>query len=169
MISRKLLLTLVTFLAGAGSVDATAQTCAQPFIWTPGSGSAGGFPTVSDTTCGHETSIVSTCQSNFGAPGQAYVSLIHVVAAGTFTSIVFSGGSGYTLASYLVPQASGCGNFACTTTGDATTPMLHSDIGPGDYYLIVTGADFDAVGACGTFTMIANGFLPVALQAFSID
>jgi len=163
------MLPLATFLASAVSIEATAQTCAQPFTWTPGSGSPGGVPSINDTTCGHETSIVSTCQSNFGAPGQAYISLIHVAAAGTFTSIFFSGGSGYTLASYLVPQASGCGNFACTTTGDATTPMLHSDIPPGDYYLIVTGADFDAVGACGTFSMTGNGYLPIALQSFSID
>lgn len=124
---------------------------------------------LTDTTCNHETSIVSTCQSNFGAPGQAFIALINVAAAGVFTRISFTGGSGYTLASYLVPQASGCGNFACTTTGDGTTPMLHSDIPPGSYYLIITGADFDAAGACGTFALSSDGYLPVALQGFSID
>ena len=47
--------------------------------------------------------------------------------------------------------------------------MLHGDIPPGQYYLIVTGADFDAPGACGTFTMSTNGTLPVTLQNFTVS
>lgn len=153
-------------LAAMFSVSASAQTCAAPAAWTP---DAAGTPTISDTTCGHETGITSTCADSFGAPGAAYVALVNVAAAGTFTNITFAGGAGYTIATYLVPQANGCGNFACTTTGDGTTPMLHSDIGPGAYYLIVTGADFDTAGSCGTFTATANGSLPVSLQEFSVS
>lgn len=47
--------------------------------------------------------------------------------------------------------------------------MLNNDIGSGSYYLIVTGADFDAQGACGPFIIGSNSFLPVSLHAFSID
>jgi hypothetical protein len=165
MFSRTLTIAMALSVA-TFSLGAAAQTCAQPASLN---GTGFGVPQINDTTCGHETSIVSTCQSNFGAPGAAWVGQANITADGTFVSIAFAGGAGYTLASYLVPQASGCGNFACTTTGDATTPMLHSDIPPGSYYLIVTGADFDAAGACGTFTVMWGGFLPVALQSFSID
>lgn len=154
-----------TALAALFSVSAGAQTCAAPASWTP---DASGNPTISDTTCGHEAGITGTCQT-FTAPGQAFVALINVAAPGTFTDITFTGGAGYTIAAYLVPQASGCNvNAACTTTGDGTTHMLHGDIGPGAYYLIITGADFDAPGACGTFTAAANGTLPVTLQSFTV-
>ncbi|MBA8883936.1 hypothetical protein [Dokdonella fugitiva] len=154
-----------TALAALFSVSAGAQTCAAPASWTP---DAGGNPVINDTTCGHETGIVGTCQT-FTAPAAAYVAQIDVAAAGTFTDITFTGGAGYTIAAYLVPSASGCNaNAPCTTTGDGTTHMLHGDIPPGNYYLIVTGADFDASGACGTFTMQANGTLPVTLQSFTV-
>jgi hypothetical protein len=145
---------------------AEAQTCAAPATWVM---DTSGNPPLTGTTCGHETGIVGTCQT-FTAPGQAYVIKINVIAAATFTDIVFNGGAGYTLAAYLVPEASGCNtNAACTTTGDGTTHMLHGDMPPGAYFLIITGADFDAPNACGTFTAASNGFLPVTLQQFAID
>jgi hypothetical protein len=122
---------------------------------------------VADTTCGHETGITGLCAAT-NAPGQAFVAVVTIDAAGTFTDIVFSGGAGYTIATGLVPVASGCGDQPCTTVGDGTTHMLHTDIPPGQYYLIVTGADFDTPGACGPFTMSVNGSFPVTLQAFSV-
>ncbi|TCO41922.1 hypothetical protein EV148_102276 [Dokdonella fugitiva] len=160
-------LALGAIVAGFGfSSLALAQTCASPAIWAM---DATGSPALAGTTCGHETGIVGTCQT-FTAPGAAYVVRINVIAPATFTDIAFTGGPGYTLAAYLVPEASGCNaNAACTTTGDGTTHMLHVDIPPGAYYLIITGADFDAPGSCGTFTAASNGFLPVTLQSFNID
>lgn len=160
-------LTLAAIAAGFGfSSVAVAQTCASPAIWAmDGSGN----PALSGTTCGHETGIIGTCQT-FTAPGAAFVVHINVIAPATFTDIAFVGGPGYTLAAYLVPEASGCNaNAACTTTGDGSTHMLHGDIPPGAYYLIITGADFDAPGACGTFMATSNGFLPVTLQSFDFD
>lgn len=154
-----------TAIAGLFSVSASAQTCAAPAAWTP---DAGGAPVLSGSTCGNETGITGLCRAT-NAPGQAYIALINVTAAGTFTNIAFAGGTGYTIATGLVPAASGCGDFTCTTVGDGTTPMLHSDIGPGSYYLIITGADFDAAGNCGTFTATADGTLPVTLQNFSVS
>ncbi|HEY6941369.1 hypothetical protein [Dokdonella sp.] len=145
--------------------SANAQTCADPLVWTFPSNS----PPLTGTTCGHETGIISVCQGADSAPGQAFIASITVTAQGTFTDIDFTGGAGYVLSAYLVPQAAGCNaDGPCTTVGDASTNMLHGDIPPGAYYLIITGADFDPPNACGPFTAAANG-TPVSLQAFSID
>ena len=129
---------------------------------------------LSGTTCGpgNETGIISTCQTNFGAPGAAFVALINVATAGTFTNITYTNGSGYSLAAYFVPQASGCNaDAACTASGASgggAGDTFHADLPAGAYYMIITGADFDAAGACGTFTATANGTLPVTLQSFSV-
>ncbi|RYD15344.1 MAG: hypothetical protein EOP90_08085 [Lysobacteraceae bacterium] len=155
-------------LVTGASEPGQAQTCAAPYAWHPWSESEGGFP-LTGTTCGHEAGIIAVCQDAFGAPGAAFVAGITVADDAMFTAIDATAGPGYTLAMYLIPVANGCGNFPCTTTGDATTNLLHTDMPAGDYYLIVTGADFDAAGACGDFTLVTNGNLPVALQAFSID
>ncbi len=149
------------------SASATAGTCAAPTPWQP---DTSGNPSLTGTTCSAETGIISVCQGNFGAPGAAFVALVTVAAAGTYTEIDFTGGSGYTLAAYLVPQASGCNSdAACTTVGDETANMFHTDTPPGTYYLIIQGADFDSPGACGTFTATANGSLPVQLQSFTVS
>ena len=154
-----------TAFAAVFSASVGAQTCAAPFVWQT---DLTGAPSVTDTTCGHEASLTGLCQAT-NAPGAAYIAQISVAAAGTFANITFTGGAGYTIATGLVPVASGCGDQPCTTVGDGTTAMLHSDIPPGDYFLIVTGADFDAPGACGTFTMTADGTLPVEVQSFTVS
>jgi len=150
------------------SVSATAQTCAAPFVgWNP---NTAGSPDLTGTTCGHETGIISVCQGAGGAPAQAFVAQLNIAAAGTFTDISFTGGAGYTISAYLVATSLGCNaDASCTTVGDNTAHMLHSDIPPGSYFLILTGADFDSPGACGTFTVHANGTLPVSLQNFTVS
>lgn len=163
--------TIATLISGAVlalgfSVSASAQTCASPAAWQPDSA---GSPPLTGTTCGAETGIISACQGGFGSPGAAFVARIDVTAAGSYDNIAFTGGAGYTIVSYLVPEATGCNvDGACTTVGDGTTPMLHTDTPPGSYYLIITGADFDAPGACGPFTATADGSLPVTLKSFSV-
>ena len=158
-------------LAALFSTSAGAQTCTTPASWQP---DTGGNPSLTGTTCGpgNETGIISTCMGGFGAPGAAFVALINVAAAGTFTNITYTNGAGYSLAAYFVPQASGCNTDAnCTATGSSgggAANTLHADLPPGSYYMIITGADFDAAGACGTFTATANGTLPVTLQSFSV-
>jgi hypothetical protein len=156
-------------LAVLFSASAGAQTCAAPdTTWHP---DTTGAPPLSGTTCGHETGIISVCQGAGGAPAAAYVAQVNIADApdGTFTNIDFTGGAGYNIAVYLVPTASGCNaDAACTTVGDATTDMLHADIPAGSYYLIITGADFDAPNSCGTFSAVANGTLPVTLQSFTV-
>lgn len=156
-------------LAALFSVSAAAQTCATPASWTP---DATGTPDLSGSTCGNETGIISVCQGASGAPAAAYVALVNIAATpqGSFTNITWTGGAGYTISAYVVPQASGCNaDAACTTVGDGSTASQHADIPPGSYYLIVTGADFDAAGACGTFSAHADGTLPVTLQNFTVS
>ncbi|MFC4822348.1 hypothetical protein [Dokdonella ginsengisoli] len=164
---RTLVSGVASLLFALAAPMAYAQTCASPAAWHPG---ANGGISLTGTTCGNEAGIVSVCQGAGGAPGAAFVSQIQVTSDAPFSGIAFAGGSGYTLSSYLIPQASGCNtDAACTTVGDGSTVMSHSDIPPGAYYLIVTGADFDQPGACGTFSVTADGFLPVILQRFSVD
>ncbi|HEY6941365.1 hypothetical protein [Dokdonella sp.] len=158
-----------TALAALFSMSAGAQTCASPDTsWHP---DAAGTPALSGTTCGHEAGIISVCQGAGGAPAAAYVAQVTIADApgGSFTNIDFTGGAGYAISAYLVPTSSGCNaDAACTTVGDATTNMLHGDIPAGSYFLIITGADFDAPGACGPFTAAADGTLPVTLQSFTV-
>jgi len=158
------------FSAALSMSAQAAQDCAAPDItWNP---DAAGSPALSGTTCGHESGITTVCGSNFNAPAAAYVALINVTAAGSFTTITFANTSGgaFTLATYFVAQATGCNtNGTCTTSGSTATTAKHANLGPGAYYMIVTGADFDNAGACGTFTATANGTLPVSLQSFTVD
>lgn len=165
---RNMLCTLIggVVLAAGFATSAGAQTCASPASWQP---SPAGDPPLTGSTCGNEGGIISVCQSAGGAPAAAFVARVNVAQAGTFEHITFTGGAGYTVSAYLVPEAGGCNaDAACTTVGDGSTPMAHADIAPGSYYLILTGADFDAPGSCGTFTATADGSLPVTLKSFSV-
>jgi len=150
------------------SASVNAQTCASPNMWQP---NAAGTPTISDTTCNGEASPGGGfCQSGFNAPGPAYVALSTFAASRTFTTVNFTGGAGYDLAVYVVPQANGCNsNGACQTTGDATTPLNTGDIPDGTYYILMTAADFDGAGACGPVTATSNGSFPVTLQDFTVS
>lgn len=164
---RLLLIQALLLMIVCLSIDtAKGQTCASPAIWQP-------MPSAIDfsgTTCGHEKGLISICQGGFGMPGEAYVARIFVDDFGTYSSITFQGGAGYTISAFLVPVSDGCMNDApCTTTADGTTPMSHADIPPGEFYVIITGADFDPPGACGPFTVLRDGSFPVTLQHFSID
>ena len=166
---RNLLMSAVSgaVLAGLFSVSASAQTCAAPTAWQP---DTTGDPVLTGSTCGAETGLTQYCSSSGDLPDAAFVASINVEAAGTFTAIDFTGGAGYTLTAYVVAQAAGCvDNFTCTTSGDADANILHDDIAPGQYFLIVSGADFDANGACGDFTATADGSLPVSLQNFTVS
>lgn len=161
-------------LAVLFSASAGAQTCAAPDTsWHP---NAQGSPDLSGTTCGHETGILSACQSNFGAPGAAYVAKITTQATGTYTNIAITGGAGYNVTTYFVDvTAAGACNGGgdtgvCKTSGSATSTVKHANLVDGSsYFVIVTGADFDSAGSCGTFTLHADGTLPVTLQNFTVS
>ena len=88
-------------------------------------------------------------------------------AAGTYTNFAVSGASGFTPAIYIT---SNCGqNGACIATGDGSNPVPNSAIpDTGSFYIIVTAAGFDQAGACGPFTLTADGSFPVQLQSFTV-
>ena len=163
-------------LAVLFSASAGAQTCAGPDTsWHPdtsGTPALGAGGTLS--TCGHETALISACQAGFGAPGAAYIAQVTTSASGTYTSIAVSGDTAAFTPTLYVVRTTAAG--ACDTAGgDTGTCQTSSSIAvqaanipPGDYYLIVTGADFDSAGACGQFQLTANGSLPVSLQSFTV-
>lgn len=171
----KLNLLCGTLLSALFSMSAGAQTCASPDTsWHP---DTLGMPTLSGSTCLHETGLISACESTFGAPKEAYVAQINTSAAGTFTTIAVSGGPAFAATLYAVNTTSSptpCNSsVAGGDTGHCQTSssvsITHANLPPASYFLIVTGADFDTAGACDTFTLTANGTLPVTLQNFTVS
>lgn len=167
-------LVLAALASAAFSMSAGAQTCAAPASWNP---ATNGAPDLTGTTCGHEDGIASTCSGANGAPQKAFVAKVSVSAEGTFTGITLTDNSSGAFHPLLavVPASSPCPDASgdvspCTTSGDSSNPVQHAVIGPGSYYLIVTGNDLDigATPGCGAFTLHADGTLPVSLQSFTV-
>jgi hypothetical protein len=159
------------------SLSAGAQTCANPETgWLPDSN---GSPDLTGSTCGQEAGIVSACDGNFHAPGAAYVLAFTPTVHSTYANIWLTGGPGFTPVVYVVdtdsspaPCAVGGGQSGdtgrCVTSGSSV--VSRSAIPDGHtYYLIITGSDFDADGACGSFSLHADGTYPVSLQTFTVD
>lgn len=150
------------------SMSASAQTCAAPFPWQPND--AGTPDIIAATTCGQEANNGGGfCGGNFGAPGPAFVIQSTFAATRTFNNITIENVAGFGGAVYMSSVANGCGvNAACGPTGSPGAPIVTGDVQNGDWYIIVTAADFDGVGACGTFDLTTDGSFPVSLQDFSI-
>lgn len=171
----KLTLICGAALAAIFSLSAGAQSCASPnTTWQP---NAAGTPPINGDTCaaGTETGIVSLCGGGQSAAGHAYVVKFTAQAAGTFTTISLSAVTGFTgyMGVVNVATAGACNGGGdtgtCQTSGDATNPVQHANLANGtSYYLIVSNSGSDAATACGTFTLTANGTLPVTLQDFSV-
>lgn len=152
-------------LAVAFTVPTFAQTCGTPLAFnTP----AGG-PTASGDTCTANDEVAAYCvfQDSAGKPDVIYQAAID--ASKTATQITITGsGTGFTPTIYLYSDACASAN-ACVQTGEQGSPMDISAVGAGTYYLSATASQVDASGACGTFTITANGTLPVKLQNFSVN
>lgn len=148
------------------SMSASAQTCEAPFAWQPPTTG----DTISATTCGQEDENGGGfCGGNFGAPGPAYVIQSTFDGTRTFNNVTISDVAGFGGAVYMSSVANGCGaNAACGPTGSPGAPIPTADVQDGSWFIIVTAADFDGVGACGTFTLTSDGSFPVTLQDFSI-
>lgn len=148
------------------SMSASAQTCADTFGWQPPPTG----DTISNTTCGQETNNGGGfCGGNFGAPGPAFVIQSEFTAGRTFGSISITDVAGFGGAVYMTRVADGCGVAAgCGPTGGPGSDILTADVPDGEWFIIVTAADFDSPDACGTFTLTADGSFPVTLQDFSI-
>lgn len=154
-------------LVFSGSVF--AQTCASPATWTP---DATGAPVQNGTTCGGEDSVSLYCGAldSAGKPDTVY--RLTFAAAGpqrTATQIAVAGGAaGFTPVAVL--YSDGCATAdACTQSGDPTAPLPLASVPAGTYFLAVSAASFEAAGACGAFTLTANGTFPVSLQNFSVE
>jgi hypothetical protein len=125
--------------------------------------------TINATTCGQETNNGGGfCGGNFDAPGPAYVIQSTFSATGTYQNVAVSNPTGFTPAIYVT---STCGqNGACVATGDGSNPLTNPAIpDSGTFYIIITAANFDQAGACGTFTLTADGSFPVQLQSFTVS
>lgn len=164
--------TLICFALALVAPAAFAQTCTPgpngPIAFnTPAAG-----PSASGTTCGGVDSVALYCggQDSSGRPEVIYT--VALAAAGperTATSITITGsGAGFTPSTYLYTGGCITGD-GCVQTGEAGFDLDLTTVGPGNYTLAVSASQVDAAGACGTYTITANGTLPVSLTDFSIE
>lgn len=160
--------TLISVALLVATPAAFAQTCgsAIPFN-TPTSG-----PTASGTTCTATDAVTLYCgtQDSTGKPEVIYsVNLAAAGASRTATSITISGaGAGFNPSLYLYTGACATGD-GCQQTGEVGFPMDLTTVGAGTYTLAVGASQIDSSGACGTYTVTANGTLPVTLKNFSVE
>jgi hypothetical protein len=146
-----------------------AQTCASPTAFnTPPAG-----PVASGTTCGGTDSVSLYCGALDSASKPDAIYQMTLAAVGpnrTATQIALSGVTGAGFGPIIVAYNSTCANGdGCASTGDGSSALSLAAVGAGTYFLAVSASPVDASGACGTFTLTANGTLPVQLQNFSID
>jgi len=145
-----------------------AQTCASPipFRVPPGG------DTATANLCAGTDSVALYCGGLDSAAKNDAIYTVNLPAPGsenrTFTSIVITG-SGFTPVIYMYAGACTSGD-SCVASGDAQTPIVNDpNIGAGNYFIAVSAAASDAAGACGQYTLSADGNVPVQLQSFSID
>lgn len=165
----KLLTTaLGAMIAGAFGVSASAQTCTNADGWQPPA--AGG--TKSGTTCGADNTPTNPfCGSAHARPGPIYVVRSTFNSGRTFTKITVSGATAtFNPVIYFTPAAGGCGanQETCTISG-GDIPINTADVPDGDWLLMVSAADIDPDGACGNFTITADGSFPVTLTNFTVS
>lgn len=167
-----LAIVLGAIVAGTSSMSASAAlTCGSPTDWQPpASGDS-----VSATTClpsGDDSGSALICGGLHDRKGPVAVYHSNFTSGRTFTTISLSGGAaGFDPVMYMTPAAGGCGanQETCNPSGDSGVPMLTADVPNGDWLIFVTAADINNAGACGDFTLTANGSFPVTLTNFSVN
>ena len=149
---------------GAGSIN--AQTCAAPGAWTP---SPSGVPAQFTDLCSGSDSVALYCDFLDSAGKNDAVWQLNFAAGFTSTHITVSGGAaGFNPVIYLYSSTCVSGS-GCVASGDTANPLPLAGLPAGSYFLAVTAASSDATGACGPITLNTNGYVPVSLQAFSVD
>jgi len=158
---------LALLVAGVlGSGAAFAQTCGAPGAWNP---DATGAPPVATDLCAGSDSVALYCGVLDSQGKNDGIYQITLAAGFTATSISVSGAAaGFNPVTYLYTAGCATGD-GCVHTGDANTALPLAGASPGAYFLSVTAAASDALGACGTTTMTTNGTFPVSLQNFSVE
>lgn len=147
---------------------AIAQTCGAPIPFnTPPGG-----PAATGTTCGAADDVALYCgaQDSVNKPDVIYrFNLLPPGPGRTSTSIVVAGGSaGFTPTIFLYSAACVTGD-GCAQTGEPGFPMDLTSVGAGVYNLAVSASTIDPANACGNYSIITNGTLPVELKSFSIQ
>lgn len=146
---------------------AAAQTCASP---TPFNSPSSG-PTASGDTCAASDQTVQYC-GGFNSSGKNdVVYQIQLGPSRTATQISISGGAaGFTPTLFMYSDACVQADN-CVATGDTSTPadISAGSVPNGTYLFAITSANADSAGSCGSYTITANGTLPVKLQNFSIN
>lgn len=160
--------TLISVAILLASPAAFAQTCASPAAFnTPAAG-----PTASGDTCAATDLVSLYCgaQDSVNKPDVIYsLTLAAAGASRTATSISITGaGTGFTPTIFLYTGACATGD-GCQAQGETGFPMDLTSVGAGTYLLAVSASQVDGSGACGTYTITANGTLPVSLQEFSVE
>jgi hypothetical protein len=157
--------TAFAIFASLAALPLQAQTCAAPQTWQPGTD---GQPLFANSTCSAEDNNGGGfCAGSFPAPGPAFILQLHLGPNRTFNQISVQSGVGVGQIIYVSSVSAGCGtDAACVASG---TTIRSQDVPDGDWYFIITADALAANGSCGTFTLVSDGSLPVALQAFSID
>jgi hypothetical protein len=165
----KLLVTAFGVVAAcAVGAPASAQTCASPQAWQP---DVLGETLVGDTCAGDNTATNPFCGSAHARPGPIYVVRSTFNAGRTFTSITTGGATAtFNPVIYFTSAAGGCGanQETCTISG-GDVPITSADVPDGDWLIMVSAADIDPDGACGTFQLISNGSFPVTLTNFTVS
>ena len=159
----------ITALLLGTSTIATAQTCASPVPFrTPWPG-----PTASGTTCGGTDSVSLYCGALDSANKNDAIFSISLAPAGplrTMTQLGISNVSGIGFAPIVVLYSAACASGdGCAATGDGSNALSFVPVPGGSYFLAVSAGPLDGSGSCGTFTITANGTVPVQLQHFSIE
>ena len=158
------------------SVNVFAQSCASPLPFnTPANG-----PSVSANTCTVAPGVGANSVDQYcgaldsaGKPDVVYSVTLAAQANRTIANIAITGGAaGFTPSAFLYSAGCATGD-GCAATGDSGTAMTISTPAPGvaagTYFLAISASPVDASGACGAFTVTADGTLPVALQKFSVE
>ena len=165
---RKTIIAATALLCFSGMNAVMAQTCAAPGSWQP---DASGQPALSGTTCGGAASdsVALYCGSlNSTGKNDAVYQVNFANPHGATTVTLAGGAAGFDPVAFIYSGACASGD-GCVASGDTGTAMAVDTVNPGTYFLAVSAAPPNAAGACGTFSLTANGTLPVALQNFSIE
>lgn len=162
-------LALAAAVACFAAPQVFAQTCTAPAAFD----SPASAPTASGDTCAASDEVSAYCvlQDSAGKPDVIYQITLPATDAPsrTATSISITGaGTGYTPTIYLYSDACASAN-SCVASGQAGSPMDITSVGAGTYFLAATASQVDASGACGTYTITANGTLPVELKNFTVN
>jgi len=163
---RNLLLVSLSAAFALASASAFAQTCASPVQWQP---PAGG-DSKTGTLCGGTDSVALYCGGldSAGKNDAIYQSTFAANGSRTFNNITLTG-TGFTPVMYVYSGGCATGD-GCLGSGDASTPIPNdASIGAGTFFIAVTAAASDAAGACGQYTIAADGTFPVTVQSFSVE